>query len=324
MLNGYVETQLLYVAAALGLADLLHDEPRGVDELARAMGADRDALRRVLRGPTNSGIVDEGEDGRFALTELGEPLRADAPGSLRALVLLTGAQEYRAWGELPYTTRTGQTAFERAYGELFFARLDHDPAIGAHFDAFMDRVSARIAAALPAAYDFSPFRSVVDVGGGRGTLLAALLAAYPRLHGTLFDRAAVLSDVPQALVTAGVTARCQVVAGDFFQAVPAGGDLYILSQVLHDWNDARAARILSNCRRAMGAAGTLLIVERIMPGRVVLPEPIVTSDLHMLALTGGRERTEEEYHALLTASGFALTRATSLVVGWSLMEGMPR
>jgi hypothetical protein len=198
-------------------------------------------LRRVLRGLVNSGILDEGEDGRFALTELGEPLRADAPGSLRALVLLTGAQEYRAWGELLHTTRTGQTAFERAYGELFFARLDHDPAIGAHFDAFMDRVSARIAAALPAAYDFSPFRSVVDVGGGRGTLLAALLAAYPRLHGTLFDRAAVLSDVPQALVTAGVTARCQVVAGDFFQAVPAGGDLYILSQVLHDWNDARRA-----------------------------------------------------------------------------------
>ncbi len=321
MLNGYVETQLLYVAAALGLADALHAGALDIDALVGATGADRDSLHRVMRGLANIGIVIEGEDGRFALTETGQLLRSDMPGSLRTLALLTGEQEYRAWGELLYTVRTGQTAFDHVYGEPFFARLDRDRSTSAHFNAFMDHVSARIAAALLRAYDFSAVRTVVDVGGGRGTLLTALLAAHPHLRGVLFDRPAVSREAEAALAAAELAGRRRFIAGDFFTSVPEGGDLYILSQVLHDWDDEQCRRILSNCRRAMGPEGKLLIVERLLPERVVPPTPVVTSDLHMLTLTGGRERAEAEYVTLLAGSGFALARVIPLVAGWSLIEG---
>ncbi|HYO49366.1 MAG TPA: methyltransferase [Chloroflexia bacterium] len=308
MMYGFMPSRLVYVAARLGIADHMHAGEITAPDLARRVGADEHALRRIMRGLVNIGVLVEDEEGRFGLTHVGEFLRSDVPGSLRDLAILSGEEFYPAWGALLNTVRSGQTAFDSAFGTGFFRHLEQHPEAGERFNNFMVALTTDTAAAALEAYDFSPFRRIVDVGGGYGPLLAALLKANPQAEGVLFDTETITQGARRYLESAGLLERCEIVAGDFFEAVPAGGNLYVLSQVLHDWDDGHCLRILKSCREAMPEGSTLLVLEALMPEHVGEPSSVVDSDLIMLAMTGGRERTEAEYRDLLAASGFRLAR----------------
>ena len=294
--DGFLATQLLYVAAELRLADALADQPRTAAELAEKVGADPGVLRRVLRGLAAEQVLDELPDGRFALAPSGELLREGVPGSLRGPVLARGGLYYGAMAGLLPSALGGGTPFDLVHGMTFFAYLDAHPERSATFQASMTARSAREAAAVVDAYDFRPFRTIVDVGGGKGGLLGAVLEAAPELAGVLFDR-------PEVVRDAGLPA----VGGDFFVEVPAGADAYLLSRVIHDWDDADAVAILRTCRRAMAAWGRLLLVEAVLPDRAADQPAAVRMDLHMLNLLRGRERTAGEFAELLDAAGLELT-----------------
>ncbi len=305
--DGFIVTQLLHLAARLGLADRLAERPQSGAELAAATGADAALLTRALRGLVLAGVLAEEADGRFALTEIGGALRSDVPGSLHGSLLARGSIYYGAAGSLVPAVLGGDTAFELAYGEPFFAHLEHEPAHEADFQAAMSGRAEREAAAIAAACDLHAVRELVDVGGGRGVVLEALLRANPDLHAVLLDRPAVAAEAGERLQAVGLGARATCVGGDMFDAVPAGGDAYLLSRVLHDWNDERAQAILGSCRTAMAPGARLLVAEAILPERVVDGPAAVRMDLFMLLLfRGARERTAAEFAALLEASGFAL------------------
>ena len=325
MLDGYVDTQLIYVTAKLGVADALHAAPRTAADLAGAVGADPDALARVLRALATRGVVAADEQGRYRLTSLGDRLRTDAEGSLHATALLRGDEDYAAWGRLADTLRTGQPGFEQAFGSDFFAHLSRDDAAAEHFDCFMVAASRRIARALLGCYDVATAGTIVDVGGGSGTLMAAILGAYPHLRGALVDTPEVAARARRTLAAAGLAARCDVVAGDILAAetLPRGHDIYLLSQILHNCDDARVPRILAACREAMPAHGRLLAIEQLLPERVDVstPQRAVESDLYMLVMTGGRERTETAYRALFGAAGLTL-RVIPTASAWSVLEGI--
>jgi O-methyltransferase domain/Dimerisation domain len=307
MIAGYNTTQLIYVAARLGLADLLAEGPRPSEELARTVEANAAALRRLLRALVEIGVLLEGEDRRFSLTPLGEHLRQAAPGSLWAAAICAGDTFYRAWGDLLESVRTGETAFGRVFGAPMFDYLGRQPELAEIFGRYMTGVSADIAAAV-AQHDFSSFRTIVDVGGGHGTLLAAILSANPHAAGVLVDLEPVIPSARRTFEAQGLSHRCELVAGDFFEAVPGGGDAYILKWILHDWDDEQAIRVLRNCRRAMGEKARLLVIETVIPERMTPGSAGAGLDMHMLALTGGWERTESEYRALLDHSGLRLSR----------------
>lgn len=307
--DGYLITQLLYVAATLGLPDKLAAGPAAADELAGAVGAAPGPLHRVLRGLAAEQVLDELPDGRFSLTAVGALLVEGAPGSLRGPVLARGRIYFPALVGLLDAVRAGGTPFELVYGEPFFDHLAARPAESAAFRASMADRSAREAAAVVGAYQFDRFRRLVDVGGGTGVLLRAILDATPGLDGLLFDR-------PEVVEAASLPA----VGGDFFTAVPDGADAYLLSRVIHDWDDTEAAAILRTCRRAMPAGGTLLLVEAVLPRRAADDPAAIRMDLHMLALLRGRERTEDEYAALLDLAGLALTRSVPTGTGVRILE----
>ena len=269
-------------------------------EVAAAVGADAGAMTRVLRGLALEGVVTE-EDGRFSLTPVGECLPAMAgPLAVRGELYYHGAEG------LLEAVRSGGTAFERVYGAPFFAHLDAHPGASAAFEASMAGRARQEADAVVAAYDFGGVGSLVDVGGGRGVLLDAILRAAPGLSGVLVDR-------PDAVAAAraNLGGRAECVVGDFFESVPAGADAYVLSRVLHDWNDEDALRILGVCRAAMGEGARLLVVDAILPERAVDQPFAIRMDVHMLLLLGARERTEAEFSELLARAGFALSRVVS-------------
>jgi hypothetical protein len=322
MMTGYWVSKALNVAAELGVADLLRDGPRISDELAAACGAHPPTLYRLLRALASVGVFAEGEGRRFALTPLAELLRSDVPGSMRALARMYGSEQYRAWGDLLDGVRTGEPAFDRVFGASFFDYLAGSPGSGAIFNEAMTGWTAQVADAVVAAYEFAGTRTVLDVGGGHGLLLATILQVYPAMHGVLFERPDVIVGGLPLLEAAGVADRCGVVGGDFFASVPDGGDVYILAQILHDWDDERCRVILGNCRRAMGPDGKLLVVEQVLPpaNEAAFAKWL---DLHMLVLLAGRERTEAEYRVLLAAAGFALTKVIPTRSGASIVEGVP-
>jgi hypothetical protein len=326
LMDGYLSTQLLYLAAKLGLADALAAGPKAADALASAVGASPDALRRVLRGLAAEGVLEELPGDHFGLTALGHCLRPGIPGSLHGAIVARGDLYFRAAAGLLEAVCDGGVAFERVYGSSFFDYLSQHPERAAEFQQSMADRSWQEAADVVAAYDFRPFRRLVDVGGGTGILLAAILGAAPALHGLLFDRPAVVDRARERLAATGLASRCEVVGGDFFAGLPPGGDVYLLSRVLHDWDDAAAERILSSCRRAMDAGGTLLLVEAVLPERAREQPAVTRMDLHMFLLSTGRERTAAEFERLLVAGGFQMRRIlpTGSPAGISLVEAVPR
>jgi len=297
--------QAIAAAAGLGIADVLAAGPMSVAELAGHCGAKPDPLYRLLRTLAGHGIFAEAGDGHFALTPGAQPLRRDVPDSLQPL--LAGdfpALVWTTFGELEAAVRTGEVAFERAHGAGFFDYLAAHPQANASFDQAMALVAATEQPLIAASHDFGGVSTIADIGGGQGGLLAAILRRHPAARGVLFDQPQVIA-APAELETAGVLDRCELVAGDFFTAVPPGADLYLLKRILHDWEDAQALSILRAVRAALGDNGRLLVIDAVMqPGNA--PDPNKDLDLNIMALTGGRERTEAEFAALFHAAGLAL------------------
>jgi O-methyltransferase domain/Dimerisation domain len=305
---GFASAQIIHVAARLGLADHLADGPKTSAELAGATGTHAPSLHRLLRALTCFGVVMQVDKDRFELAPPGMPLRTDAPDSIRSLVLLYGSERgWRSWGELEYGIRTGNVPSEHVTGLPAFEYFAKHPEMGAEFNAAMAEHTRSIAPEVINGYDFARFGTLVDVGGGNATLLAAILAAVPSLRGVLFDLPNGLQGAAATLERAGVADRCRVVTGDFFDSVPPGADAYLLKSIIHDWDDDRAAAILSNCRTAMADGGVVLVLERMLPDRLSPANTgAVLSDLNMLVFTGGRERTEAQYRAVYAAAGLEL------------------
>jgi SAM-dependent methyltransferase len=327
LLDGYRAVQALYAAAELGLADHLAPGARDADQLARAVGANPESLRRLLRALASLGVVVENAGGDFALAAAGEPLRSNVPGSLRAAVIYYGGRRHwTAWGQLLHSVRSGSPAFGGTSPTSFAEMASRAPEAAQAFNEAMAALSGPVSTAVVAAYDFSAARLVVDVGGGHGTLLAAVLAANPHLRGILFDLPAVVAGAHGRLRIAAVAERCDVVAGDAFAAVPGGGDVYLLEWILHDWSDEQSIALLRNCRRAIAEDGRLLLVERVLPERAeasAAAAPAFFSDLNMLLLSSGRERTAVEYRELLRRAGFALRRIIPIAAPHSIVEAAP-
>ncbi len=327
LVTGHYVSQALYVAAKLGIADLLAGGPRPCAELAQATKTHAPSLHRLLRLLASSGVVGETDAGTFALTPVGECLRSGVEGSSRAVAMLFAGPMMHAWNELLFSIETGEPAFERVFGVKPFEYMPQHPDEAAVFNEAMTAASAHTAKSVPLAYDFSAFETVLDVGGGHGILLAAILNANPGGKGILFELPHVAEGAPKNLAAMGLSERCDVVAGDFFESVPAGADAYILKSVIHDWNHERSVTILQNCRRAMRPSGRLLLVELVLPARVdqSLRSQIGTgSDVNMLVNAGGRERTDSDFAELLAAAGFKLTRIVPIEGSLSsVLEGMP-
>ena len=326
MISGFYVSQAIYAIVRLGIADCLSDGPLATEELARRSKSHVQSLKRVLRLLVTVGLFTEDNQGRFALTPIGNHLRAGASGSMRAAALLFGGITQRAWGDLLYSVETGEPAFRRVFGQDSFSYFAQHPEEAANFDAAMGGFTAQIAAAVVAAYDFSGVRHIIDVGGGNGTLLVEILRVHSSLKGTLFDLPQVVERARQRLREIGLADRCEAVGGDFFAAVPGGADAYLLKHVIHDWNDDRAVAILKNCHKVMGPAAKLLIIEGVYPPRVDQSEAsqgAAANDVNMLVCTGGRQRSKAEFRRLYAAAGFGLSRtiATDLPFA-SIIEGV--
>jgi O-methyltransferase domain/Dimerisation domain len=321
MLRGYQRSQALYVAAKLGIADLLKDGPKSCEELAQATGTHARSLYRVLRYLASIGVFTEGRHAEFGLTPLAACLQTGVPGSRRALAIMHGEDHYRAWGEILYSVKTGEPAFNHIFGQGVFAYLAAHPEAAAVLNEGMTDVATHMAEAVVQAYDFSPYGTIVDVGGGYGTFLTALLRVNPRARGILFDQPHVVAGATKHIEASGLGGRCQTVAGDFFTAVPAGGDAYVLTRVLHDWDEPHSIAILQSCHRAVADQGMLLVIEHVIPPGNA-PSPSKLADLTMLVFTGGCERTEAEYRALFAAAGFTLRQIIPTQSPFSVIEGV--
>jgi hypothetical protein len=319
LISGYWISQSLYVAAKLGIADLLRSGPKTCEALAASTRTHAPSLYRVMRALSSVGVFRETDGGHFALTPLAEPLRTGEPASMRALAVMLGEESYRAWGELLHSVRTGAPAFERVLGLPRWDYLAQHPAAATVFNEAMTGLFGRVHAAAVKAYDFTRFSKIIDVGGGNGFLLALILKANPHATGILLEAPAVIPDAEKVLEAAGVADRVQATAGDFFVSIPKGGDAYILGHVIQSFDDDRCVEILTACRRAIARNGTLLLIEPVIePGNE--PSPAKLLDLQMLVVTGGRQRTEAEYRELLASTGFRLLRAIRTDSGESVLE----
>jgi hypothetical protein len=307
-LTGAWVSRAIYAAAELGIPDALAAGPLSAQAIAAKVGANTDAVLRLMRMLAGKGIFAEHTDGRFALNSISDALRSDVPGSVRGLALFFGhPRHWEHWGHLPYSVRTGAPAADDLRGKPFFDYLDEDAEYASAFNAGMTSVSNIELGPVLAAYDFARFPTIVDVGGGHGRLLSAVLQRAPRSRGVLYDMESVVADAPAFLTAAGVADRCEIAGGSFFDSVPAGGDAYMLKHIIHDWDDATASQILANVRRAIPPTGKLLLLEWVVPddGRDSFAKLL---DLEMLVNGTGRERTRAQYDALLRKSGFALRR----------------
>jgi SAM-dependent methyltransferase len=322
---GHFFSRALALAAKLRIADEVSGGPKTGAEIAHALDMHAPSLVRVMRLLVSVGVFTERDDCRFALNPLSELLRSDIPGSMRSFVLLfAGVTIQDSWKELEYCVHTGDPAFRRFYpDDDAFSFMARNPEQAAVFDEAMAAFAPMTSAALAASYDFGSFGKIVDVGGGNGALMIGLLNANPKLHGIVFDRSEAAGSARKKLAEAGLAKRCEVVAGDFFKDVPQGGRAYMLKHIIHDWNDDRAVAILKNCRRAMPADGTLLIIEGVYPSRIEQSEAgrrATATDVNMLVSAGGRQRSEAEFRAILKASGFRLERIVPTPARASVIE----
>jgi len=317
--SGAWVTQMIHVAAELGVADHLASGEKPVEELAEACGAGTDGLFRLLRGLASLGIFQETAPRQFALTPLAELLRSDHPHSMRMVGRLMGDEHYLGWADLLHSVRTGEGAFRHRYGMSVFEWYQQNPDRGAIFDGAMGDHSRAQIDALLTAYDFSGITHLVDVGGGRGLLLQKVLAAYPALQGIVFDQPQVVAPV---VVPPELAGRLSVQGGDFFAAVPAGADAYLLKHIIHDWGDDACLLILEHIRAAMAPGARVLLVEQVIPpGNAPFPGKLL--DLNMLVMTeGGRERTPTEYASLLGKAGLSLQRIVPTPSPVSVVEAV--
>jgi hypothetical protein len=321
LITAYRVSQAVHVAAVLGLSDLLSGGPLSVGDLATAARCDVRSLRRLLRALATVGVYQQLPDGRFTGTPLGDQLRSDIEGNARGLAAVVGRPHaWQAWSALVDNVRTGQNAFASVHGQTSWEFLAEHPEESAIFDAAMMSMSDHAAGAILDAYDCGRFGLVVDVAGGRGALLAAILSRHPSMEGLLFDQPHVVSGAPQRLAEAGVRDRCRIVGGDMFDEVPAGGDAYVLKAILHDWEDPQARAILQTCRRAMTPAATLLVMERLLDDANA---NVAFADLNMMVGPGGLERTTAEYADLFASAGFRLTRTVATTTEWAVIEAVP-
>lgn len=309
MVNGYQQTCVVVAAIELGVFERLAGGPTTIDALAHDVGAQPAALARLVRALCTCGLVG-GDGGNVALTTSGRLLlRTGFGAGIRAWAELVGAEYLGAWSNLAHSVQTGEVAFEHVFGMTAWQHREAHPELNASFNLVTTGEQRRAIAAVRRGYDFSASRRIVDVGGGRGLLLAGILSAQPAARGVVFDQPHVVAEAGAALAEAGVAERCEVVGGSFFETVPPGGDLYLLKHVLHNWDDAGAIAILQRCRAAMSEGAKLLVLENILPDAIdEASAPLVMLDLHMLAVLGGRERTRAEYEQLLAAAGLRCTR----------------
>jgi precorrin-6B methylase 2 len=320
MLAGAWLAQALSVAARLGIADRLAAGPLSAAELAERLETDAIATYRLLRALAGAGVFRESEDGRFALTPLASPLRADAPDSVRDYAIMAGERwVWASIGGLMHSVKTGAPAFHHLFGVPLFDYYVAHPEAGRIGSDGLKSVGRGQDEAVAATLELRGGRRLVDVGGGQGGLLAALLAAHPEAEGMLFDLPHVVALAPPVLAAAGVASRCRITGGDFFEALPRDGEIYLLRKVLHDWDDRRADQLLAVCRDAMPAGARLVVAEAIVPEGNA-PAYAKLLDLLMLAYAGGRERTEREYRALLAAAGFTVDRIVPTRSSLSLIE----
>lgn len=323
LIAGYWTTQAICVAAELGLADLIGRKGRSVESLAAECDAHAPSLYRLLRALAGIGLFQEVAPQQFALTPMAALLRADSPGNLRAFARFQADDwHWRSWGRLLNSVRTGKPATLDVLGEAnCFDYLAKHPESARLFDDAMTGYASRAHAAVVDVYDFSACRMIVDVGGGQGTLLAEILARNPQASGILFDLPEVVSASGATLERLGVVERCRAIGGDFFNVVPAGGDAYLLSTVIHDWDDERATAILRRTCAAMQPHGRVLIIENVIPADDE-PHPGKFIDLEMMVIAGGRERTEAQYEALLRRAGLKLARVVPTAAQVAIVEAM--
>lgn len=321
--TAYWVSRIVYAAAKLGLADHLASGPQTAAELAAPTRTHGPSLHRLMRALGGLGILSEDDNHRFGLTRLGEALKAGAPGSARATILaLAGDWWWRGWEELVYCVETGQTSMQKTFGLSVFEYLAEHPQEASDFNEAMIGFHGDEPPAIASAYEFSRFATVVDVGGGTGNLLAAILLRHPGMHGILADLPHVIREAPALIGAHGLTERITLESIDFFKSVPAGGNAYLLSHVIHDWTEDQCLTILSNCRQAMKSSSRLLIVETVLPAGDA-PHPGKLLDIAMLVMPGGQERTAEEYVALLSKVGFRLARIVATRSSVSVVEATP-
>jgi hypothetical protein len=322
MIAMYRLSQAVHVAAELGIADLLVDGPQTSEQLAVATNTHAPSLTRVLQLLSRVGVFALDANERWCLTPRAELLRSDVPDSLRAVARLLGSpSSWEPWADLVHSVRTGEAAFRHRYGMDRFAHLAAHPELSTVFNAAMAGLTAAEIAAVTD-YDFAGIGTLVDVGGGKGATLAAVLQDNPGMHAVLFDLPHVVAEAGPVLEAAGVADRCQVVAGNFFEGVPTGGDAYLLKHVVHNWPDIDAGTILSRCREAMDAHGALLVVEQVVDPHERGFDPL-DFDLHMLVMLGSRERTAVEYAELLATAGFRLERIVTTEAPVQIIQAVP-
>jgi hypothetical protein len=321
LVTRYYVPQAIYVAARLGLADRLAGSPRSADELAQATGTHAPTLELLLRSLASVGLFTEEADRGFSLTPLGSYLRSDVPHSQLGWALSHGETGYRAWGELFYTVQTGQPAFERAFGASYYDYIAMNPESAERWGKAMDQTARDWLGTLPESYNFSGIRTIVDVGGAHGMVLAHILKAAPTAHGILFDLPHAVAGAPPTLEAAGVADRCEIVGGDMFISIPEGGDAYLLARVLFNWDDQHAAAILQNCRRAMTAGAKLIVVD-IVEADSGRPLSAAFGDLNLLLTFGGHQRSAGEFRALFEAAGLCITNILPTKSHFKIVEGM--
>jgi len=325
--TGHYLSRALGLATKLRIPDHFKHGPRHYQDVAAEIGAHPQSLNRVIRLLASAGIFNEEPGGKFCLTPLGDLLRSDVPGSMRASVLLfAGEMIQTSWGELEFCVKTGQPAFRKLSPDAKSAfDAFRDPEAAANFDEAMASFTAQTALALVAVYDFSKFGTLADIGGGNGALLVGILQHNPELSGIVFDQPASAERAQKRIADAGLAARCRAVGGDFFKEVPRGAGAYLLKHIIHDWNDADAAAILKTCRRAMeGTNAKLLLVEGVYPERIdqsMESRGAAFNDVNMLVSTGGRQRSESEFRALYQAAGFRLTNIVPTPARAAIIEG---
>jgi len=319
IISGFWISRSVYVISKLGIPDLLKTGPKSAEELASATKVHAPSLFRILRALASVGVL-QSDGKRFAQTALSETLVTDAPGSLRWFAVSElGQEHYPAWGNLMHSVKTGEIAFDNFFGVDVWEYFSQNPEDAAVFNDSMSAMTATTNEAITALYDFSNFGTIVDVGGGHGALISSILKKNPKAKGVLFDAPEVIEGAQPKLEAAGLSDRCQTVAGDFFKAVPQSGDAYMMKWIIHDWDDEKSNRILRNCRNQMKQNGRLILVDCVVPES---DEPHFSKfiDLNMLVMTGGKERTAKEFEQLLAGAGFKVTRIIPTDLPFSIVE----